>query len=576
MNTDIKKKRFVYKSVVGNDHKDNHSDQEYKRNTSNNHFPDDLSSVVSQPNKKPRLTLEEKGPKVNGKKSNGLVNDIEFGDDNDDFNEMDFAEIDQIEILASQQPSTIKYLQNLQEPANLPKPSASKPFSCYQEAGKDDVLDELLGFSSSRQNIVSNKSEKPKTLIVPSSKSFLNHSTSGTATKSPHKPINASELAKSAKRLERKNKEENFTTSSKQTSFMERNIENSYQKQYNEAQRKANEYKEKLENVEKKFNSKDGEIKILREKLRKSSEDDHKMKERIVLLENSMKSQQSEKESKLLKEIDRLKTQLEFKEKEVHDAMEKEKLHIRQKTQSSSLQSPARKSHFPDGFQNTEKTEIQHQSIPKKSSVFNQVDSSESHTCSSKQPYFSNSLKSCFIRNAKHYTQSGEIITKLSELSEISYSVQLNPEYSCKHKTEELFQEENTNELLTFVTDIHNSIDLVEQDGFFVPNFMINVVRYLKKIETLFECQTEMTTMENEETCKRQNCQKLKTLKGSMPDCCTKCDQLYEIGFKSLFVLKESCIVYSSVRKYLLDGFSRKQGNNVTRENNSVSFYCTV
>lgn len=526
----VKKKRFVYKSVIGAQ-KSHHNGQDYKKVSTNTTFPDDLSSVLSQPSKKPRLNLEDSVQKKVEPSKNGNINDIDFGDADNDFNDLDFAEIDQIEILASQQPLANKTLPSL------------------QEAAKTDMLDELLGFSNSKQNF-----EKPKTFILPSSKSFLNHSIVAASSSSPSK-VNGDLSIKANKKVERSKESQNTP---QKNNFVNRNIEQSYQQQYNEAQRKANEYKTKLEGIEKKFNSKDGEIKILREKLRKSSEDEHKMKERILLLESSMKSQQSEKESTLLKEVDRLKTQLEFKEKEVHDSLEKQKQISRPKP---SFQSPNRTSNVPDGFKNTKADG--HNYVSKKDN--NKVSSN------SNQKYFSSSLKSCFLRNFKNYTSSNEIVIKLSKQSvNYSFSQQLNPKYSCTHNMEQLVVEGHKNELLSFVVDLQNGVEFVEQDGFFVPNFILKVNQYLKKLETLFQCQTEAINENQEHYRRKYHKQKLK---GSVPDTCTKCDRLYEIGFKSLFVLKESCIVYGSVRKYLLDGFAQKQGNENTKKNKVVSTY---
>ena len=49
------------------------------------------------------------------------------------------------------------------------------------------------------------------------------------------------------------------------------------------------------------------------------------MKEKLVSLEGSSKTEQSKKESDLVKEVEKLKTQLKFKEQEVKDAIQKQK-----------------------------------------------------------------------------------------------------------------------------------------------------------------------------------------------------------------------------------------------------------
>lgn len=80
------------------------------------------------------------------------------------------------------------------------------------------------------------------------------------------------------------------------------------------------EYANKVKKMEEVGFSKDGEIKILRQGLNKASEERDKLKGQVQKLEGNVTNKQTDNEKKLEREIEKLKTQLQFKDKEVQEA----------------------------------------------------------------------------------------------------------------------------------------------------------------------------------------------------------------------------------------------------------------
>eukprot|EP00112_Aurelia_sp_Birch-Aquarium-sp1_P026867 Seg981.2 transcript_id=Seg981.2/GoldUCD/mRNA.D3Y31 product=Myosin-4 protein_id=Seg981.2/GoldUCD/D3Y31 len=93
------------------------------------------------------------------------------------------------------------------------------------------------------------------------------------------------------------------------------------------------EYANKVKKMEEVGFSKDGEIKILRQGLNKASEERDKLKGQVQKLEGNVTNKQTDNEKKLEREIEKLKTQLQFKDKEVQEAKA-----IKAKYESSTIE----------------------------------------------------------------------------------------------------------------------------------------------------------------------------------------------------------------------------------------------
>ena len=519
-----KKKRFIYKSVVGG-----------KQPKPKIHepapplvdFPDDFDSFT-QPSKKAKLDLEK--PKLNidkSKKKNGggdpdnLFNGIDFDDGFDD--DFDLNEIDQIEIAASQQ-------LGIQRKSVLP----SMP--------KVDVLDQLLEDTQSHSKF-SNSSRKP-TFTQPRDRpgcsspkrNFENKNSAVYLPLSQKVDINRNKVTK----LQENGVHSNGTV-------VNNELEKSFQKQYHQAQKTLTEYKSTVDNLQKKFNSKDGEIKILREKLRKSSEDEMKMKERLVLLEGSSKTEQSKKEHDLVKEVEKLKTQLKFKEQEVKDAIQKQKQ--LEQTKRVAMKSPPRKetSNVPDGFR-------EESTSSKAKHASDRTEKVIKATCTkpttknidrTKWTKFNISLQ----RNTHLAKFSNEMIKKLSSLPfDYLFSIQ-QPNYQCKH-----LKNTTPPDSSMFLNDVQHSLELIEQSEYFISEFICKVEHHLHSLNELFESQSEKARLSQSQ---RDSVSTKATISRKDSDSvpCMHCTHLYEIGLKTLFILKESCLAYSKVCVYLLSCF---------------------
>lgn len=211
-------------------------------------FPDNLDNFVSQPAKKAKLENDTK-------KKDNLLDDLI--DDDFDFNEA-ANEIDQIEINLSQQISTQKPKKDHNDKTTL---SLKIPKNIHPTS-QSSLLSPL------RPPLTKNIPVFSKGALPPSSNHRYNAQTGSTLC----------------------NGDNNSTIK--------------------ELQKQLENYKVKLEESEKKYFSKDGEIKILRETLRKQSEDEFKHKETIGKLQHQLKTQQSEKEETLQREVEKLQTEL--------------------------------------------------------------------------------------------------------------------------------------------------------------------------------------------------------------------------------------------------------------------------
>ena len=557
-----KKKRFIYKSVVGG-----------KQPKPKIHepapplvdFPDDFDSFT-QPSKKAKLDLEKPKldlgkskldlgkPKMNlgneKKKNEGgdpenLFNDLNFEDEFDD--DFDLNEIDQIEIAASQQ-------------LGIQRKSVLPPMP------RVDVLDQLLEDTQSHSKF-SNSARKSK-FTQPSDRPGCSTSKSN----SEHKNSTVY-LPLSQKMDMNRNKvttpQENGVHSNGTVENKE--LEKSFQKQYHQAQKTLTEYKSTVDNLQKKFNSKDGEIKILREKLRKSSEDELKMKERLVLLEGSSKTEQSKKEHDLVKEVEKLKTQLKFKEQEVKDAIQKQKQ--LEKPKKVAMKSPPCKetSNIPDGFRDECTTSKSKSTVQSGKVLIN-----NGSTCAAK-PTTKNIDRTKWtkfnisLQSNTHFAKfSNEMIKKLSSLPfDYSFAIQ-QPNYQCRHP-------KNTSppDSSTFLNDIQHSLELIEQREYFISEFIRKVEHHLHSLNKLFESQSEKAQISPSQRNDAASTKTTITRKYSDSVPCLHCTNLYEIGLKTLFILKESCLAYSKVCVYLLSCFllRKMKAQKTTKKSEGVIHY---
>ena len=136
---------------------------------------------------------------------------------------------------------------------------------------------------------------------------------------------------------------------------------------YASSTEKPSGYQEKLKRLEEESYTKDGEIKMLREALNRAKEEGQTYKDMLVKLEEQRKKDQTEKEKSLEREVEKLKTQLQFKNRELQDAHAKVKESAmlsprRYKSENSNSPSPVksdkiRKTSFPsdDAFSHSSK-----------------------------------------------------------------------------------------------------------------------------------------------------------------------------------------------------------------------------
>ena len=166
---------------------------------------------------------------------------MNFDDGLDD--DFDLNEIDQIEIAASQQ------LGIQQRLVLAPMP-------------KIDVLDQLLDDTQNPSRL--SVSGRKATFTQPKDKPGGSISRTNAENKTVYLPL--SQKVDVSRNKVTANQAD-VVSSNGTTSNSE--LEKSFQKQYHQAQKTLTEYKSTMDNLQKKFNSKDGEIKILREKITK-------------------------------------------------------------------------------------------------------------------------------------------------------------------------------------------------------------------------------------------------------------------------------------------------------------------
>ena len=103
------------------------------------------------------------------------------------------------------------------------------------------------------------------------------------------------------------------------------------------------EYARKVKAMEENALAKDGEVKMLREGLNKLQEDKSKLLSQVKQMEGGVSQKQSENEKLLQREVERLQTQLQFKDKEILEAKEWKAKHDNIKTEFHSPKKTASK-----------------------------------------------------------------------------------------------------------------------------------------------------------------------------------------------------------------------------------------
>eukprot|EP00111_Clytia_hemisphaerica_P016179 TCONS_00047888-protein len=546
-----KKKRFIYKSVLGNA-----STKQKKHEPAPPlvDFPDDFDTFT-QPTKKMKLDLEKSPTTAQKKKiekTDNYFDDINF-DDDDAF---DLKEIDEIEIAASQQlglkpktnpvKSTIKDpLDQLLEDTQHIRPSIANGRSTAFMPPKDRP-----GPSTSNKYQNNDRTvHLPLSQRNDSYKNKLPVNQNSTTMNAPSNRTNGH----STSIYNHRNRNETYTEQQQiniqNEAEKKRNLEESFQKQYHQAQKTVTEYKTKLDTMQKKFNSKDGEIKILREKLRKSSENEMKIKERLVTLESSSKTEQSKKESDLLKEVEKLKTQLKFKENEVKEAISKQKQLERQPRVKPPLKSPIKDNKIPDGFQQTKETKEKDKSLKLPMIQIKKPEKLDRNPMTRLNNY----LKKGTISS----NSATQIMKKVSLLSlDKPFSVE-QPEFKCQHPKNAPFPKEKTS---IFMNDIQSSLEMLEQNDAFVVEYVRRLLQYLNSLEQLFSNQTSKDRASQQASSSNKDTGKKRKDSSGTP--CNICNQLYQIGILCLFTLKESCLTYRSVCTYLLSCFETRRSKS--------------
>lgn len=512
MNYPYKKKRFIYNAIVP-------KKKEAVSSVPQPDFPDDFNTFTSQPNKKIKLTEnnEEVVKKQTNKKDDFL---FELIDDDFDFTQA-ADEIDQIEIAASQQVKTNGFTKAQPILIDGPKVNQVRQYNPFSD-------------SQTVNSTLSLKIPKRKP-ILPSNSSSENLNN---LSLQPNKNgITFSTKSRSGKDV----------TPTKEFSLGNKNVHTLQQRKLLEAQDQVKEYKNKLAETERKFHSKDGEIKILRDSMRKLTEEERKHKEMINRLENDLKTQQTEKEKNLFREVDRLKTQLEFKEREIQNALEKQRktVHLKQ----SPKRTPSNKNSLGSGFQ---------KDLPSKELK------REPNISGPARPKAQKINKCKLLRkridsNYRMSTWSKEIIKHAESKIVKTEGI----DFTCSHsvpcyKTQDF----------DFYRSLQQSLDIIENDIYFIGDFVGKVNKHINDMQCLLLKPKSGSLQSN----------KINQIEDDKShSSCLFCEQSYEHGLKALMILHEVCCISAAVRKHLLYGleFLQEQGRNTNNNNHQkVRYSC--
>jgi len=481
------RKRFVYKAVIGQNQKSKITNGNNNQTDKFSDFPDNFDDFLSQPSKK--LKLDKKLVK----KDNILD---ELLDDDFDFNEA-ANEINEIEITASQQVST--QLNPSKRPNNIILNNINKS---------------TLSLKIPKNNSLVTKSSLLSPLRPPLSKN-IQPTTSKTSL--------SSQIQTDGNAMINNNQ---------QSAVKHQQSAVKHQQSAVKYQQVIEEYKDKLIESEKKYLSKDGEIKILRETLRKQNEEDFKHRDKITELQHQLKTQQSEKEENLVKEVEKLKTQLQFKTKEVEDGIAKEKS-LTAAAHLNKMQKPstARNSFPAGGFL---------KSPPKATKVINK----------NKKNVVSKKLRA-IVKNVNLNINNSYLMKRF-------VSTDINVEhFKCNHDTMQMQTNLPTEQL--FMTNLSNHLQLLLQGPSFYYQYIQKIFSYLSNLCEILP----HVTLNNNSVVEPSKVDEI-----NHDRICCQCAEKYKVGVLSLMVTSQVCHCDEAFRKYVLQRCSTKtkRNTNVNKE----------
>ena len=535
-----KKKKFSYNAVV---QKPFVPPSRISKTNSNVNFPDDFKSF-SQSAKKQKLEEEKKcyqsAATTHPVEKRSLHTDIpKVSEPQDDFinglmdDDFDFSEaaneIDQIEIAASQM-----YMKKV--------PQEEKE---NREGDAGDILEELLSGSST------GGSAGKFSLKLPKKKIPAVQNGSGPPASYQKVPDIGKQKAPSEKRkFDAMVNPAPCSTSNQQ---LAKNHEIEFKaKKDKEMMELLNKYKTKMEQAEQKYLSKDGEIRILRDTMRKLSDDEKRHKEKIRELEENLKTQLSEKEQKLLADVEKLKTQLRFKEKEVQDALAKQKQSLPPPSPVPKLKPKSPRAGFhSDAFEKSDKF----LSLP---------DKSEKGTSPTKiKKVFRSKRLQCLMKDNLSQISPPPIYTETEFENAISSIKRSN--FRCPHKNKK--SEKPTD--YVFPNNLHSVLQLVKENDVFIPQFLDQVSSCLQMFGDLISQQHHSSPVSTHVITASAKSE----IDGSTT--CQHCAKTYSHG---LLCLKTLTLAPLSVKKHLIHGLLKHLNKevDVDRRVESVSIGDTV
>ena len=515
-----KQKRFVYKSLA--DSNKNVEQNNFQKSDDKANFPDDLNILLSQPASK-KFKLNNGAKKISeavGCKEN-MLDEFEDG--------FDFCEaaneINRIEVAATQQV--------LQSRVNKP---ANEQVKEYHKDNSSSILDQLLDDNFGCE-ITKEPCSVPlvnrNTLTLKLPKKSTNSFNSFCKDELPGEvSINSNTKKPNIQRLEEKinNINESPKISLNRPPGNMASVQQSFEKkQLLDMLCQLNDLKVKLSESERKYHSKDGEIKILRESIRKMSEQEYKLKEAVHKLENELKTQQSEKEKNLVLEVEKLQTQLDFNQKEIESVQQQNKKLIIAAQKKKSAITPKRsvKINFnADGFKESP-TNIQSLScstLPQVSQeIYHKVQSKTLHSI------FENSLK-CFPKSTSYWDKLNKIRTNSKD------------PFFCNHSN----SDGNENKLETY-NILQSCLLMLEYSDIYLENFLMKISDYIEKLRAM----VIMPGFHLKENIKSDSEKKIEK-----QTLCSHCKKIYQDGLDSLFVLGEGCLTCKSLSSCFLEKFA--------------------
>ena len=554
MDSGAKKKRFIYKAVVDSKKMGNQANFISKQ-PSKTVFPDDFNLYASQPSKKIKLGSDVDNDQRTNDKNNDLINDINIIDNDFDFSAA-ANEIDQLEIAASQQinktdnskknPRSSKFSLTTQ----TSKPVHGKSSFIYDEFNnpfENEIERSILPRNKNKDTLHLKLPEKKAPNIVLKNNGFTGMRSTANTVLKPNMIVTSNSSFVTSKICASNSNTKDQPPITEQTLQLFSTVKydqcmsrissdrSAVEKQLHNAQEQVHEFKIKLKETERKYNSKDGEIKILRETLRKLSEEEFRYKEKVRKLENELKTKQSEKENDLISEVERLKTQLQFKEKEVQDVLESQQKLLKSYETKKSATSPPRRTSPAASFSSD--------AFQKKKDFIR-----PSSSCTNmKSMHQSNLFKTCLGSNFKQLQLSSKIIKLLT--SDIHCFRRESLNFTCNHASGSSL-DHLSNRNINLILSMQSSLELIEHDSFFVAELIDKINFHLTSLQGLLTDENIGNIKTKQNALETRSSRKL----DEVPATCVFCDELFTNGLQSLLVLNEACVSYESLRRYLLNG----------------------